>query len=336
MSDSFLNSPILVYGPRKGGTTLFQSLLDGHPNILMLPGELKVKYNIHAEVKSSWDKLCSYLSEGRSLWQNTSLFTCLHDSRKIQYDLLKLDLIKMGTISLEQVRSTLDLEAYINQLTNLSEREINSTGDIYCLDVEAFHDSIWEPTVYKYWACKEVGGKPEFILPYFRSLFPKAKLMLIGRSPHFVVRSVLRDRRRRKNRHLSLQEIFDQCYQAWHVMRVLAQAENWANTMVVLYENLVLDTETVMSKVCEFLELPFEDSCLVPSTLGINSVVSTSSVATKQVFQEAVQDWKDELTRREIFAIRAYTLGERWFNRYLKRPAFSYEALRNSQPGRFA
>ena len=38
------SSPLLIYGPRKGGTTLLQNLHDGSPSIFVYPTELKLKY----------------------------------------------------------------------------------------------------------------------------------------------------------------------------------------------------------------------------------------------------------------------------------------------------
>ena len=40
----FLDTTLLIYGPRKSGTTLLQSLLDGGSQLLMLPGEAKIKF----------------------------------------------------------------------------------------------------------------------------------------------------------------------------------------------------------------------------------------------------------------------------------------------------
>lgn len=40
----FLDNVVLIYGPRKSGTTLLQSLLDGGSQLLMLPGEAKIKF----------------------------------------------------------------------------------------------------------------------------------------------------------------------------------------------------------------------------------------------------------------------------------------------------
>ena len=44
MKDELLDKSVLVYGPRKAGTTLLQNLLDGGKQILMIPVELKIKF----------------------------------------------------------------------------------------------------------------------------------------------------------------------------------------------------------------------------------------------------------------------------------------------------
>jgi hypothetical protein len=41
---SWLDNAVLIYGPRKAGTTLFQNLLDGTDDLAVYPVELKLKY----------------------------------------------------------------------------------------------------------------------------------------------------------------------------------------------------------------------------------------------------------------------------------------------------
>ncbi len=49
LAPDFLDNAVLIYGPRKSGTTLLQSLLDGGSQLLTLPGEAKIKFLFHPQ-----------------------------------------------------------------------------------------------------------------------------------------------------------------------------------------------------------------------------------------------------------------------------------------------
>lgn len=57
---------ILLLGPRKSGTTLLQSLLDGAGGLIVLPGEMKLKRLSDFESLDAKDRGEYYVSTGRS------------------------------------------------------------------------------------------------------------------------------------------------------------------------------------------------------------------------------------------------------------------------------
>src|SRR5688500_17214800 len=69
---AWLDRGILVYGPRKGGTTLFQNLLDGTSQLMVYPTELKLKYFARNEAKTH--DIASYYQNSRIATLKSSRF----------------------------------------------------------------------------------------------------------------------------------------------------------------------------------------------------------------------------------------------------------------------
>jgi hypothetical protein len=302
----WIDKPLLVYGPPKSGTTLLQNLIDGGPDILMLPGEVKIKYTLKTEYHASWKRIADYLTFGRSIWRDKQIFHNLNASDKsLAYDPEYLDKLDIGTLNFQQIEKVFNVKQYILQLTQLGCRNIATTSDIYQFDLEAYYDALLEKPNYRYWACKEVGGDPKRILPYFKALYPKAKLLLILRSPNFIVRSIILERRR-KGIRLSAKEIIKHCHASWSMVQFAYKMREWDDAMICFYEDLVADTGATMRRICEFLNVPFRELYCVTTTCGINSVVSTASVKTSQVFQGTAKNWTNQLHIREALLITGY------------------------------
>ena len=66
----FSENIVLVYGPRKSGTTLLHNLLDGGGNVLVVPDEFKLKFILEKMLESPDEKKGFYLVNGRSYFRN--------------------------------------------------------------------------------------------------------------------------------------------------------------------------------------------------------------------------------------------------------------------------
>src|SRR5690606_19721897 len=75
--------------------------------------------------------------------------------------------------------------------------------------------------------------------------------------------------------------------------------------VVVRYEKLTDDAESEVRRICRQLGLKFESHLTVPTTLGRQVVVSTSSRQTKEVFRQVAR-WQTDLTWFEITTIWFY------------------------------
>lgn len=259
---------VLVYGPRKGGTTLFQNLLDGSAELMVYPAELKLK--LLARLPSGLMTKAQYLKETRIP---------------------------------EMAKNRLDVEEYRRLWDALPEAELSGDlGRFIRFDavfVQRSADNA--PPAPRLWCAKEVGGDTDKVLALWRQAFPQGKVLMILRDPRMVTRAVLRDRRR-KGRRLSLWRI---ARETLDPLRVRARQRahlgaDWVHA--VDYERLVADTPGVMREVAQFLTIPYDPAFSFPSIFGEPVVVATSSRHEKGVFASDA-GWKDGLTHRELAVV---------------------------------
>jgi hypothetical protein len=279
----------LIYGPRKAGTTLLLNLLDGSDALLAFPSEIKLKA-LHKT------------ADGKHTRE-----TYLERSRIAEVD--------TGRLSHERYRA---LWAAIDSAT---------IGGNLCtllrLDVLYVQQaSKTAPRAPDIWCAKEVGGDTDSILLLWRRCFPDAPVLFILRDPLMVTRAVLNDRRRKKRR-LSAVEIVRETADPMRV--TAAQGRHLVDPQVfaVAYEDVVADTPAAMRRIAAFLDIPFEEILLRPTQFGVPVVVRTSSRSTTEVFEPAT-DWRDGLTRRERFWVRATAFVFGLLTRY----RVNYAALR--------
>jgi hypothetical protein len=295
-NNEFHASPILVYGPRKGGTTLLQSLLDGGSDVLMLPGELKLKWMPQRLNCAAESFLDFYLRRGRLDFpdlierQNGAM------SAKPDYH--------FASFSKEQTDVMFDAPRYVEQLSAMHTQPPASTREILTRDVDGFVAALrTDRKQFARWASKEVGADPQHVIGFWRKLFPEGKVVFLVRDPAFVVRSIIMDRRR-KGIRLTFGRILRECREAQNIINS-AHEYSIGREIMVSYEELTANTVAQMQRVAAQLQIPFEPVLCKPTTLGTPMVVRTSSRATQEVFQQA-PSWKKDLRGNEILAISLY------------------------------
>jgi hypothetical protein len=259
---------VLVYGPRKAGTTLFQTLLDGGDQIFAYPAELKVK---------------SFVTKPR-----------LNGDIEKYYARSRIRSVDSPHLSHERYRR-LWADA-------LEERTMSSQAEFVRYDAAAVFQSCDNvPDKVEMWCAKEVGGPTREILAYWREMFPGSKSLFITRDPSMVTRAVLNDRRR-KGIRLSLRQIARETYEPMAVVAVQADLLADKDVFVIAYEDLVADTAGVMARVAAFLGIDDTPKFHEPTIFSAPVVVRTASKITTKVFQTATS-WKDGLTLRELLVI---------------------------------
>jgi hypothetical protein len=294
----FHNAPILVYGPRKGGTTLLQSLLDGGQDVVMLPGELKLKWLAQRTQLSPQQFAEYYAQRGRLDFQ----FLLQRDERnQVLKPLRAKPSYHFASFSTEQTNQIFDPARYAHSLEELRHQTFDASthealaSQILTQDVDAFIAALKTPNPnWKTWGSKEVGGDTRVVL--------EDKIVFLVREPVFVVRSIITDRRR-KNQTMSAGQIWRECREAQNI--ISAAFEYSHRELMVTYENLTTDVESEMKRVAEYLGISDEKCLTNPTTLGIEMIVRTASREEKGVFKQS-PDWRTNLTPREIRVISLF------------------------------
>jgi hypothetical protein len=245
---------ILIYGPRKGGTTLLQRLVDG-TTIWVHPTELKIKY----------------FSAAR--WHNTPELIA-------QYG--RLNRILRGCFE------GFDHDRYRKEIDPRTA-EAKCLRDIILSDVETAVQCSpggqWTG-----WAVKEVGGRLDTVLHDWKKMFPESKIVMIFRNPFLVSRSVFRDRRR-KGRQLDLRTVVREIVRPWRTIEAMGRYVTRPDVHLVYYEDIVADTETQMRAVARFLGIDFVPALSRPTLFGQPTVVRTASRQEETVFRERPPFW---------------------------------------------
>jgi len=306
----------LVYGARKSGTTLVQSMLDGGASLPMVPGELKLKYI----VKKRWIKSRSrtlahwYAESGRSFFPVIPKPNGEEPAR-------------IAGLSREQVGQAIDLEKYAEGLDAIARLGDPPLAEILREDARAFLGAMkadWREA--RFWGSKEVGGETAEILALFRECFPEGMLVLVLREPVFTVRSILMKRRRWGIRLGGIRSIMHEYGDAQRVINEGYREALGGNAVIVTYERLTADPEGESKLLCERLGIPFDEIFARPTTLGQEVVVDTSSRQTTEVFRQ-VPDWQEGLSRKQIFILSICRIFGPAAYRLRGKRMVSYQAL---------
>ncbi len=259
---AWLENAILIYGPRKAGTTLYQNLLDGTPGLAAYPVEMKLKFFVR-QPPDTPIPVKDYLARSK----------------------LK-ELMHEGFTEADYTAAWRDVADESLPLKSLIAH-----------DLTALARARPEMAAAAQWSAKEVGGDTRRIITAWRKMFPQGKVLFIVRDPLMVTRAVLNDRRR-KHRRLPFWQIMRETFDPMRVVSAQLALSGNPDVMTIAYEDLVSDTEGVMRAVARFAGLPFTTVMLQPTLLGEGTVVRTASQKTESVFRSEAS-WSEGLTLRE-------------------------------------
>lgn len=272
------------------------NLLDGGSQMLMLPGELKLKPQVRRTFTPE-SLVRTYVQKGRKDLERLTIYDKHNNTLQARED------FSFENLSPQQSHEIFDAQRYVERMSTRLQNPPATYGDMVRFDVETFASCVRPAREYSCWGAKEVGGADsQTVIAFFRSQFPGAKIVLQVRDPRFIVRSIILDRRR-NNIHLRPAAIWRECFEAQEIINfVYAQI---GREIVLTYEHLTRDTEGETRRLADALGLAFEPIYCEPSTLGVPVVVRTASQKTTQVFQQA-QDWTKDLKPSQIATMNLF------------------------------
>lgn len=318
--EAILSRPVMVYGPRKAGTTLLQGMLDGGAGLLMVPGELKLKYVFFKRWLEGRSVGRWFVERGRSFF--AEVFEVSADGERV---LVKAG-CGMGGLTAEEVGEVVDLERYAEGLTGILRGGSEDLGEVIRADLRAFVGALRvRPGAGVRWGSKEVGGDSGRILGLFREIFPEGRVVYAVRQPEFIVRSILLNRRRSRRR-MSVRAVLHELRDAQDVVNHGYEQVLGKQGVVVAYERLTEDPKGVIEGVCRELGLPCGEVNGGPTTFGREVVVTTSSRKTTRVFRQE-EDWRKGLTALDVLLVRVFQVCGPVFYRMRGRRMVRYGEL---------
>ena len=263
----------LVHGPRKGGTTMLQGLLDSQDHVLMRPGELKLK-------RLYVPKMLEFVSPAEIFAAISDLYNGGDNYHG-----------ELGDAYRDVLGEAMARGASLHELVTLEVLELRR-----CLAPEL------PPAECEVVAFKEVGGRLNQVLQAALLLFPRLKAVLITRSPMEVSSAIYRSRRRR-GQAMGLRSLMQQAVEPWQVLLSQMPLLGAPRICILSYESLVQDPPRAAARLEAFLELPPSSLRFEATTLfGRPTTTRTASIDSSRVFVSRVP-WYRGLSPLEVMLV---------------------------------
>jgi Sulfotransferase family len=274
----FAERACFAAGQAKSGTTLLMSLLDGHPQLLVLPEE--------------------------TAYFPTALNKYGRRGRRAQFDYLTRESLSRILFGGPAEWEKADYAHFpTSEFRERFERAAFDPGnvekDLLVIMLEAYARTLRVPLESIVRWVEKTPANRRFI-PQILERFPMAKLLVTLRDPRAILAAQIALEKTRRTRELSVYY----CVSHWlQAAKLALQAEAGESpALMTRYEDLVAEPEAAMKRVCEFLEISFErEIVLQPTKLGkLWGGNSATGREFPTITPERAESWREELTQEEI------------------------------------
>lgn len=282
-----LNKPIFILGAHKSGTTLLRNLLDGHPDLFVIPVETHPFQMARAKVMYALRRTSS---------KNITVDQIKSNFSEWMKHLLKSNDIKGGGL----VDENWDLKKFDQYLQDSDSTTLPDLFEDYFK--ATYYALTSEPIPDGVRIVEKSVENMEFVAELI-NMFPDAKFVHIVRNPYANLVSIRKYKT--KSGYPNLTDGLKSLWQAEYFLeKNLRLIDNY---FVVKYEDLVLDTLISTQNIAEYLELEFTDSFLTPTVFSKpcqnNSMYNIKETG---VFSGSLKNWEKEITPFEIFLVNKY------------------------------
>ena len=288
-----------IAGAAKSGTTLLVSLLDSHPELLVMPQDTAYFPTV----------LTKYGTRGR----------------RAQFDYLTKESWTNVLFGFQAMRGRQDYaefpkQKFLETFERVAFDPANANRDLLVLMMESYAEVVGAPLErIKRWVEKTPANRN--YVPEIFNRFPKSKLLLTMRDPRALLAAQIALENTRKTRRFSVYYVVAHWRAAAKLAKKIRNKE--IPGLVVGYEDLALDPKMSMQKVCDYLEIDFDpDIVLNPTKVGRSwAGNSAAGVRFAEISTAPVTRWKNELQDDEVGWVE-------WHCRDLM-PEFGYELRLN-------
>jgi len=173
----WIERPVFIWGMQKTGSSLLQSLIDGHPSLVVYPVERHIKYYIGRSSKETEAELRRryLLGERRGQTPNRLRVTVAK--------ILAGEKAGLETLPHEAVVAAFDPSGYANDLERTMGAPLAQPADLFRREIASFFANLKQPPREPAaWVFKMVGGDPS-LGNVFLSQFPGGRIIYIVRDP---------------------------------------------------------------------------------------------------------------------------------------------------------
>ncbi len=274
----FAERACFAAGQAKSGTTLLIALLDGHPQLLVLPEE--------------------------TAYFPTALNKFGRRGRRAQFDYLTNEALSRilfgGPAEWEKADyAHFASSEFRERFEKAAFDPANAQVDLLVIMMEAYAATLRAPLNSIVRWVEKTPANRRFI-PQILQRFPSAKILLTLRDPRAILAAQIALEKIRRTREFSVYY----CVSHWlQAARLALRAE--AGELPALntrYEDLVANPSAAMKRVCDFLGISFDpDVVLTPTKAGkLWAGNSASEREFSVVTTERTDSWRNELSQEEI------------------------------------
>ena len=251
MSD-WLNSPVLLGGMPKSGTTLLNALLDYHPNLVVAPEETTFFNYCFTQLERPLPNFRAKLSRK---YLRKSALRMSYWGRLSDYKYLS-----PTTGEVEKFPYEAFIEDYFSQ-PKQAEGHLDALAAIYS-SLQKF-TGIPKPLA---WVEKSIGNEFEFAR--IRKELPQHKFIYMIRDPrdNFVSLHKHRDRKNVDELKIDEQDFVERYTNS--ISKLLEMSQH-SNVLVISYEKLVTELDVQLKRICEFIGIEHNGSLLIPTKMGV-------------------------------------------------------------------
>jgi hypothetical protein len=275
---SFDQRACFIAGAAKSGTTLLVSLLDSHPELLVMPQDTAYFATV----------LTKYRESGR----------------RAQFDYLTNESWTNVLFGKQAKRGNQDYagfpkKEFLETFERIAFDPKNAARDLLVLMMEAYANVVGVPfDRVTRWVEKTPANRN--CVPQIFARFPKAKLLLTMRDPRALLAAQIALEKTRKTKRFSVYYVVAH----WRAAAKLAKRilSGHVPGLVVKYEEVVCEPSASMQQVCDYLELSFDPNVVLnPTKVGQSwGGNSAAGIRFSEISTEPVTRWQRELNDDEI------------------------------------
>jgi hypothetical protein len=242
---------VFILGPHKSGSSLLRNLLDGHPDVFAIP----IETHYFSISQRFWINYFLWAERPRVKKTDPESFV-KHIHTYSDVSAKYRDIERSDFIQPEKFRSY--LFEHWPDAGNTKDEIINYFDAVYY----SIHSTPIDKNLVV--AEKSVSNAENAIR--LQKLFPNAKFIHLVRNPYDNLLSFRNYRRKQKSKFPSLRDLVESLKVNYYYL--YKNQELIDNYYVLKYEDLVTDTNNHMQAISKFLEIPFNDTLLMPTTNG--------------------------------------------------------------------